>query len=105
MARKAQPERIPVETKLYAEKDSDLLEQIWQLQREKSYMRTFREAFRLILSLRRRETSVLFELFPWLTDGHMNTTQVNYIQYLIERNRELEQQLEQSRKPSRSARV
>jgi len=91
MARQQQPERVPVHTQLYAEKDRELLQEIWELQSSKSYMSTFRDAFRLILSLRRRDTSILFKMFPWITNEHVNTTQLNYISYLIERVQELEQ--------------
>jgi hypothetical protein len=85
-----QPERVHIDTRLYVKKDEGLLLQIYALIDEKIYTQTFRDAFRLVLSLRRRETSVLFELFPWLTEGHLNTTQLNYVNYLVERVRELE---------------
>jgi hypothetical protein len=99
-----QPERVWIKTRLYSKKDSELLVQIYELQDDPekvfTYTQTFRDAFELIFSLRRREISVLFRLFPWLMDGHMNTTQLNYLQSLQdrlqeshERVRELEQEV------------
>jgi hypothetical protein len=104
MARQQQRERIPVNTSLYAEKDLALLQEIWDMQSSKTYMKTFREAFRLILSLRRRNTSVLFELFPWIQNQPVNTTQLNFINYQNARILELEQEV-QTLKENQQTRV
>jgi hypothetical protein len=50
------------------DEDRTVAEMIHSLKKERSFARTIRQGIRLIVSLRQRDTSVLFELFPWLKD-------------------------------------
>jgi len=80
-------ERIHIDTRLDPKKDSDLLEKIWELKAKPlrgekarwSYVQTYRDAFELILSLRKRDTSVLYRLFPWLLEEMPNQAQLNRV--------------------------
>lgn len=84
MATKRYDQRIHVDTRLDPKKDDYLLQEIWKLQKAKKYSQTFRDAFRLILSLRKRDTTVLYELFPWLQNEPPNKEQLdNYFKPFI----------------------
>ena len=76
-APRKQPERVHIDTRLYAKKDEQLLLQIYDLIDQKKYTQTFRDAFRLILSLQQGDTSVLIELFPDLANKPLNQGQLD----------------------------
>jgi hypothetical protein len=61
------------------DEDRTVAEMIHSLKKERSFARTLRQGIRLVVSLRQRDTSVLFELFPWLKDelalGELPTNQ------------------------------
>jgi hypothetical protein len=50
------------------EEESLLADTISTLKKERSFARTIRQGIQLIVALRQRDTSLLFELFPWLKD-------------------------------------
>jgi hypothetical protein len=71
--------RLQVQTQLNAENPMDerLLQECQKLKKEKKYTQTFRDAFRLILSLRNHDRSVLDELFPWVATEPPNREQLD----------------------------
>ena len=46
--------------------ENEVAAEIEQLKADRLFTKTVRDGIRLIVSLRRRDTSVLYELFPWL---------------------------------------
>jgi len=80
-------ERIHIDTRLDPIKDDKLLQEIWELKRKPrrgeptkwSYVQTYRDAFKLILSLRRGDVTVLVQMFPWIVDRPLNQKQLNSI--------------------------
>lgn len=57
--------------------ENEIAETIQDLKDERSFSRAVRQGLRLWVSLRRRDTSVLFELFPWIQDRLQPTTTGN----------------------------
>lgn len=85
--RQRDDQRIHVDTRLDPKADDQLLQEIWELKRKPkkgepkriSYTQTFRDAFNLILSLRRHDTTVLYQMFPWLREEMPNQAQLNNV--------------------------
>ena len=48
--------------------ENEVAAEIEQLKTDRLFTKTVRDGIRLIVSLRRRDTSVLYELFPWLQE-------------------------------------
>lgn len=57
--------------------DEEILQACARLKSQRKYTQTFRDAIRLILSLRVGDTSVLYELFPELLQTPPNKAQLD----------------------------
>lgn len=77
----------------------ELAETIEALKQERSFARTIRDGIRLIVSLRQRQTDVLFELFPFLESEIAKPDVVGSSNHLANRLDRIEQLLESTGQP------
>jgi len=79
--------KLQIQTQLDPDKspqDEQILQACVKLKKERKYTQTFRDAFRLILSLRAGDTSVLYDLFPELLLTPPNKQQLdNYFKPFV----------------------